>query len=427
MRCDDILFPALAAWEINTECNHKCKYCYNYRCVSAKQREYSEDKMNQVSDFIISRKPIGVFISGGEPLLLYPLLKKQIEKFESAGVFVSIYTNGALINEDIARFLGEMRVRVMVSFPSVYENEFAETVTSGTTYNKVVEGLRLLKKYSVRVEPNIVVTKINYNSVEETVEYLQKEFSPRKIFISRATRPSNADTEFDRIALSRQELNAVFDRCTELSRKYAIEMGTCGGFAPCVFDDPETRAVFGKTCAFGINGYAVNTDGDVKICVRESRSYGNIFTDRFEDIRANMCQWLDMPVPVECSGCEYVDGCRGGCKFAVKSGESELAYMDCDACVEAGKRVHFAKRKHTKHRITDSFIVKDIAFVEDQHSTRASVGFNYFYMNNGLAKLLKRKSEFTVLGLCVRLRLGYKHACRIIDKLLANKMVEKNG
>lgn len=427
MRCDEILFPALAAWEINTECNHKCIYCYNYRCVSNEQKTYSEEKMNQISDFIIQRKPLGVFISGGEPLLLYPLLAKQIDKFERAGIFVSIYTNASLINEDIARFLGEMKVRVMVSFPSVYENEYEQTVSSAATYNNVIAGLKLLKKYNVRIETNIVVTKINYLSVEDTIEYLHREFSPRKIFISRATRPSNADTEFSNIALSRSELNDVFNRCAKLSSKYGIDIGsTCGGFAPCAFDEPETRQIFGKLCSFGINGYAVTANGDVKICVREDRSYGNIFLDSFETIRSNMCEWLDMPIPKECRGCGYLYKCRGGCKLAVKNEDQRLAYLDCDACVETGKKISFPVHKTKRYLLKESFSIKPIVFVEEKHITRVSTGFKYLYLDKKVTKYLKSTATFSVIGLCFHCKINYRQACTIIENLLASNMIEKN-
>lgn len=426
MRCDEILSPALAAWEINTECNHKCIYCYNYRCVSNKQKTYSEEKMNQISDFIICHKPLAVFISGGEPLLLYPLLAKQIEKFQRAGIFVSIYTNASLVDEDIARFLGEMKVRVMISFPSVNEKEFAQTVSSSATYNNVIAGLKLLKKHNVRIEPNIVVTKINCSSVEDTIKYLQQEFSPRKIFISRATRPSNADTEFSNISLSRAELNDIFDRCAKLSLKHGIDMGTCGGFAPCTFNETETRQIFAKLCSFGINGYAVTADGDVKICVREDKSYGNIFLDSFETIRSNMCEWLNMPIPRECRGCGYFEKCRGGCKLAAKNEEPGLAYMDCDACAETGKEIRLPVRKKEKYLLKDSFSVKPIVFVEEKHITRASVGLKYLYLNKKTAKFLKSTTTFSVTDLCFHCKIGYRQACTLIGNLLACGMVQEN-
>lgn len=426
VHCNEILFPALAAWEIITECNHKCQYCYNYNCSSSDLKTYTEETLNKISNYIIQRKPIGVFISGGEPFLYYSILAKQIKKFEDAGILVSIYTNGSLITEDIARFLGKMNVRVMVSFPSVYEKEFVESTMSIGTYNKVITGLKLLKQYHVRIEPNIVVTKINQLSVEDTIEYLLREFLPRKIFISRATKPSNADAEFNYITLSRSELNYVFNKCKDLSKKYGIDMGTCGGFAPCVFDDPETRQLFGKICSFGINGYAVNAKGDVKICIRDNKSYGNIFIDSFEEIRHNMCEWLNMPLPTECNNCEFLYGCRGGCKLAVKNKDTGLAYIDCDACIETGLKIHFPAHKSKRYLLNDSFSINQIMFVEDKYQTRASIGFKYLYLSKKVAKFLMATPTFTVIGLCFHCKITYKQACAIIEKLLTYKMIQKN-
>lgn len=50
------------------------------------KRRAQKEKWFKSLNYIIQHKPIGIFISGGEPLLLYPLWAKQIEKFERAGI-----------------------------------------------------------------------------------------------------------------------------------------------------------------------------------------------------------------------------------------------------------------------------------------------------------------------------------------------------
>ena len=108
-------YPAYVFWDVTGDCNHKCFYCYNYwRTGKAGPAVCSEKSFDAIADFIISKKPAAVTLSGGEPLLVFGGIAEQIKRFCAEGICVRIFTNGSLVTEEIADFCqnGERKRRI---------------------------------------------------------------------------------------------------------------------------------------------------------------------------------------------------------------------------------------------------------------------------------------------------------------------------
>lgn len=425
MQCNEILYPPFVSWEINTECNHNCIYCYNYKAKSNYVSSYDDEKMDKVASFILEHKPISVSISGGEPLLLYKTVKKQIERFVEQGIYVCIYTNGSLITDEMADFFEQKNVRVMVSFPSVLEEEFCKIVCNQYTYDSVIEGLEILKKHNVNFQPNIVVTSINCHSLQKTIEFLNEHYRPSTVFISRTTKPSNAGEEYDAVKLNRQQMNEVYDTCIKLAKLYNIRMRSCGGFALCAFDTEESRTVFGKVCSFGVDGYTITSEGDIRVCSREGRVYGNIFVDDFKKIRETMSEWKKEIPPEECLGCKYYEVCRGGCRMAADKGCKSPVQIDCDAKPELTVTWGQIRTEQYKYCPFHIFRVSTFSVIEDEIACRISHLYKYLYVDKKIADFLKRKNKFTLIEMCLWCRVRYRTACSLVKRLQKSNIISK--
>lgn len=427
MNCDKIIYPASVVWEINTLCNHKCTYCYNYKADECSQQLFdNREQADKTVKFIIEHKPLYIAISGGEPLLAFSEIKRHIEAFVSNGIIVSLYTNATVVTEEMAKFFSDNNIRLMVSFPSCIKQEFEEIVNNSHTFEKVISAMDILNKYKVNFQPNIVATKVNYNSIEQTVKFLWERYAPQKIFVSRTTRPSNAGQEYDSISLDRSELNSIFNLCVELSEKYNINLRSCGGFAMCAFDTDESRKMFSKCCDFGINSYVVTTEGDVRVCAREGKTYGNIFADDFEKIRKSMCEWIDKPVPAECKGCVYMERCRGGCRMASRDANAVMpTEIDCDANI--GLREKLTVPKTARHFILPQqrFSVSEISVVEDKKYCRVSHLSVYAYTDKKIADFLLKNKRFTFFDFCRKNHISFLDAEKLLSILLRKGIVAR--
>jgi radical SAM protein with 4Fe4S-binding SPASM domain len=77
-------------------------------------------------------------------------------------------------------------------------------------------------------------------------------------------------------------------------------------------------------CTAGNTTITVGSEGDVRVCSFDNKSYGNIFTEDFQDIWGRMSAWRDNSLlPSECGKCIILEGCGGGCrvKARVKGGD----------------------------------------------------------------------------------------------------------
>lgn len=106
-----------------------------------------------------------------------------------------------------------------------------------------VAGLHMLKKHGVTFQPNIVVTTMNLATLADTVLFLHTTFSPTGIFVSRATKPSNAAGDFTKLLLNNAQLEEMFHVCAEMGEQYRITMKTCGAF-PYAYSALKRRSIY---------------------------------------------------------------------------------------------------------------------------------------------------------------------------------------
>ena len=119
---NNLRYPPNVQWEVTTECNHNCIHCYNYwrkdsEKIAGMTKFNSEEEYLRLAKKIIEQKPISIVITGGEPLLVFDKIKSSIDLLLQQGIVVSINTNVALLDEDIAEYLKERNIGLFVSFP----------------------------------------------------------------------------------------------------------------------------------------------------------------------------------------------------------------------------------------------------------------------------------------------------------------------
>ena len=100
------LSPAAIQFEVTSNCNLKCKHCYNSSGVKRKKDLIDGDKWIDFCKYLVSKG--GVFqatISGGEPLLLGDKLWKMMDILHDDGTIFNLISNGYLFNLDILNHL----------------------------------------------------------------------------------------------------------------------------------------------------------------------------------------------------------------------------------------------------------------------------------------------------------------------------------
>ncbi len=164
-------FPLRVMFELTYQCNFKCKHCY----VPQSYRERKgELKVKEVFSLLNQLADIGCFylgFTGGEPFIredIMPILWYAKRK----GFEIIIYTNGSLINEEIAEELERLRPnKIDITIPAISKTAFESITGVADWRDKVFRAIDLLHKKGVNLGFKTCVLKDNENEIEKIQEF----------------------------------------------------------------------------------------------------------------------------------------------------------------------------------------------------------------------------------------------------------------
>ncbi len=92
--------PVGAKLELTHACNLRCGFCYtdSPRHTLARTPELADEDWHRIAEQAIDLGVIEAVLTGGEPLLRRELLLELIDRFEAAGVGMSLNTNGWFVD-----------------------------------------------------------------------------------------------------------------------------------------------------------------------------------------------------------------------------------------------------------------------------------------------------------------------------------------
>jgi uncharacterized protein len=318
-------------------CNMNCKYCF-YDDVSNKRKikSYgimSQDTSHKIIDRALQACPEGEItfsFQGGEPTLakldffLDFTEYAQQAKTEKIKYMYSIQTNGLLIDETWCRLFKEHDFLAGVSLDGLKEahDNLRKDNFQKDTFNRVMNGINLLKKYEVTFNILTVVNKYNVRHPQKLWNIYEKN-------------------GFDYIQLI--PCLSSLDN-TNCNQPYALEPKAYADFLKTFFDIWLQKYLQGKyvsirvfdnlvkMCAgyppeqCGMTGFCqaqfvIEADGSVYPCdfyVLDDFNGGNINTQDFDSIlnSDNFNKFLkdNSSYNLICSNCEVKDYCNGGCR-----------------------------------------------------------------------------------------------------------------
>jgi uncharacterized protein len=281
--------------EVTQRCNLRCDYC----SFSGKYKYWRVHNSKDMS-FITAKKAIDFFYShivkesrdvdrffsfyGGEPLLRFGLIKKCIEylryKNRQAGLnshFISVSTNGYLINEEMIDFFIKERIRVQISLdgPRRQHDENRKLACEKGTFNKVIKSLApYYEKYvqfNCTISPNANLLELNdYFSNEPLVAANVKTF---RFVDNRNTSyfegiKENEFQEEERRYLFRwfieNLMNWKEDKFFILNKQFEDDLIHI--HKRSIFCGPQERVALYGPCLPGLRKLYVSADGKFHIC-----------------------------------------------------------------------------------------------------------------------------------------------------------------
>ena len=331
-------------------CNLACRYCF-YR--SRPSDPYRHQRTQTMSPEVLasliaqhlrlSESAAAFGWQGGEPTLAGLDFFRQAVSFQSrygsSGQVVSnaLQTNGILLDAEWARFLRRYQFLVGVSLdgPAEVHDPWRVDLNGGPTFEQVMESLRILRRYRVATNVLAVVHHLNWQHVEQTLDFFVSQRLHYLQFVPAIDRlPDGRLTEYSlRPAEYADFLCRLFDAWYGRGQpEVSVRL----------FDNLVSVAagLGNEMCEFGArcdSYYVVEFNGDVYPCdffVTESLRLGNLRQQPLREIldseqRQSFAAARES-LPPACQACQWEGICHGGClryRFAAGGDLLSMSYM----------------------------------------------------------------------------------------------------
>jgi len=363
----------VVAKPIGPLCNLSCEYCFYLE----KQALFSEGEHYRMPDAVLSAlitkhistqlTPIVEFVwQGGEPTLLgIDFFKRVIELqrpfLKQKTISNCLQTNGTLLTDEWCAFLRANGFMVGISLdgPKAIHDRYRRDRSGHGTFDKVMQGLRLLQKH--KVDYNVLACVARETATrplevyrffrDEGIEFIQ--FAP---LVERLADGAYKDCGLrlaGPAALDRQEKNSQVT-------PWSVMPGEYGDFLITVYEEwvrhdvgkifvmnfewalnawignPSPVCIHAKQCGRSL---VIEHNGDVYACdhcVYPQYKLGNILTGELPEminksLQSGFGSSKETALPRWCRECGVLAACQGGCpkhRFAQTSyAEPGLQYL----------------------------------------------------------------------------------------------------
>ena len=347
-------------------CNLACKYCYylekNKLYPTAQRHLMSDEMLEQFTREYIEAQTMSQVLftwHGGEPLLrsidFYRKALSLQQKYAGGRCIDNvIQTNGTLLTDEWCEFFAQNHwlVGISIDGPQPYHDHYRLTAAGKPSWQKVMQGIKLLKKHGVEWNAMAVVNAYNVNHPLEFYRFFKEngcqflQFTP---IVERQTRHEDGRTlaslaDKNEIPLSEASvapeqwgyfLCAIFDEWVRKDvGKIFVEIFDCTlanwmGISPGI-------CAYSKECG---HAGVMEHNGDVYSCdhfVFPEYKLGNIRDHSLIDMlygeqQQEFSRLKHSSLPRQCKECDMEFACHGECPknrfMKDKYGDSGLNYL----------------------------------------------------------------------------------------------------
>lgn len=293
--------------EFSLRCNFNCPYCY----VPSKEQLRDEMSVQEHKRVLLEARDLGagrIIILGGEPSI-YAQLKEMITFIREAGMGVEMFTNGSGVTAELARFLYENNVRVVLKMNS-FDTDLQDTLSgrkgAGELIRRALENLKEVgyPREGRFLAVSTVICRQNIEELPRMWSWLKDQgIAP---YFETITPQANAK-ENPWLDVYPKEVRALFEEIAAIDE---ARYGRTWSIQPPLLGNRCMRHKF--SCLVGARG-------DVMPCVGVNLGLGNVREQPLADILANSQVLKDLKnhrktIKGPCRTCEKADmcyGCRG--------------------------------------------------------------------------------------------------------------------
>jgi len=296
--------------ELTKRCNLDCSFCFNKNNAGAVKNELSTKQIFSVIDNIKNSGIESVRFTGGEPFLMKDL--EVILKYaKSKGLYIILNTNGTLINDKNIKFLKH------VDDTLVSSHDLENTEKKTELFEKIKK-----EKPNIILRACTIATKENIKNLEKFYKFFEAIpvddwFLLRPVPIPENKRPIN-----------QKDMKELVEKILKLNKKYRVKTHIANALPFCSYEPDKV----GKVCVGGRNDnghtrIVIDSEANIKPSYFIDKKLGDATKDSLlQAWNSRFMQDLRhlKTIPGACMGCNYLNKCMGGLRFAA---ENNMDYL----------------------------------------------------------------------------------------------------
>ncbi len=329
--------PVTAHFAVTHRCPLGCTYCSN-RAGEAASAELTTAEIMAALDVLAGMRVFTVAFGGGEPLTR-PDIFDLARYARRLGLCPTLTTNGILVDDACA---DACRVfdHIHVSLDGVGDTYRAVRGVDG--FAAAATGLELLRRERIPVGVNCVVTRANFDHLEELAHFLRAN-GVTDLLLLRLQPSGRATDGYLEHRLTPQQRRELHPLLRRLGRRHHIRWSVDCGTLPFLYwhrpQRTHLRLTGGEGCRAGSEIVEIDAGGRAHPCSFTPEALGVAelaagwgSAAGFERFR----HWADH-APEPCRSCRYLDLCHGGCRNVALALTGDFAAPDPECPFVSGE------------------------------------------------------------------------------------------
>lgn len=277
--------PINGSIELLPLCNMNCDMCYvrlSRKEMEAQGHLRTANEWLEVAQQMQKAGVLFLLLTGGEPFL-YPEFRELYIGLQKMGFILTINTNGTLIDEELARFLGDHKPRrVNITLYGADENAYTNLCHYPGGFAKTIRAIKLLQQNNVDVKIGGSLTRANQNDIERIIEIGEELSVPVRIdtYMMPATRERTLPYNLQARVEPEQ---AAKIRIQSLQREMGLTL--FAQYGKRTLEEINAQPI-AKTremsCLAGKCSFTINWQGELRPCVILSKPAKSVFDVGFE-------------------------------------------------------------------------------------------------------------------------------------------------
>lgn len=274
--------PVNGSIELLPLCNMNCDMCYVRLSREEMERQGRLRTADEWLEIGRQMKDAGVLfllLTGGEPFL-YPEFRRLYLELHKMGMIITINTNGTLIDEELAQFLGKHKPRrVNITLYGTDEETYTDLCHYPGGYEKTLRGIRLLREQGVDVKVGGSLARANKDDLDKLLDVQEELGIPVRVdtYMMPATRerelPYNMQSRLEPEEAAQARVHALKrEMGPELFPQYVRQ-----SVEKADHPEPAEAKPGHMTCMAGQCSFTINWQGEMRPCVILSEPAVSVF------------------------------------------------------------------------------------------------------------------------------------------------------